>query len=106
MRHRWQVMWASFDEEDHWLVTAGADAVCIVWDVKTGEPLTAPLEFKESIYFAIFEPGSTHILVRDKKTDSFRLRLPIADLPLTQYVSQSQYAENLPILLEPVLERR
>lgn len=96
MRHTWQVMWASFSEDDQWLVTAGSDAVCIVWDARTGQPLTAPLQFHASLFFADFDSDSAAIIVRDKDKNFFRMKLPIAPLPL------SQHTRNLPALLEPM----
>jgi WD40 repeat protein len=90
MRHSWQVMAAAFSLDDRWLVTAGADQVCIVWNVSNGEPLTTPLQIGPSLRYVAFEPDNRGI-VASSRTNTYRLDLPFADLPLKD---RSKYLQN------------
>jgi WD40 repeat protein len=93
MRHRWQVVWASFSSDDKWIATVGWDDMCIVWDSTTGEPLTIPMRLPGALEEVEFEPGDSSVIVRARYS-MFRLSLPFAELPFSQYTSRFETPLN------------
>lgn len=103
MRHRWQVIWASFSSNDKWIATVGWDDMCIVWDAATGEQLTVPMKLPGALEEVEFEPGDESLVVRARYT-MFRIHLPFAELPLSQYTNRfldalRAHPENPPNIL-------
>ena len=62
LRHNGIVAYAVFSPDGKSIVTASWDNTARVWDAKTGNPVTEPLQHDNYVYSAVFSPDGKYIV--------------------------------------------
>ncbi|MFO1500608.1 MAG: WD40 repeat domain-containing protein [Verrucomicrobiota bacterium] len=71
LSHGEKVRYAAFAHTKPWLATASDDLTAMIWDAKTGDPLTPPFKHQRPVIRVEFVEGDTAALLgRSKKVAS------------------------------------
>src|SRR5262249_29369558 len=82
LRHKDQVLGASFRSNANWVVTASADRTARIWESETGDPIAASFPGLLSFFDARFLPDDKTIAVFDRHGAVWRWKLPVDPRPL------------------------
>jgi WD40 repeat protein len=74
MRHKGQVSWISFSDNDEWVVTGSWDETVRVWNAHTGLPITVPLKVGNMVEYVCFR-GDRELFIANSLRN-YVLRLP------------------------------
>ncbi|HEX8115546.1 MAG TPA: TIR domain-containing protein, partial [Kofleriaceae bacterium] len=86
--HREGVWAAAFSPDGTRVVTAGGDGTARIWDARTGQPVTGPLQHQDVVRAVAFSPDGTRVVTASEDNTArvwdARTGLPVVGSPLHQ----------------------
>jgi WD40 repeat protein len=86
LRHRNQVRWAAFSQDDEWLATVSWDETLILWATDNGLPVTAPIGTGHTLEWVSFK--TDYDLLVGNALKSYRVHLPSQSIDPSQILSE------------------